>query len=216
MDLICTAERLKIRRTQNAQLVLEQPVWPDDLLHECSGDARVARGERVVEQVHLGVGVHGASERDASALPARKEDASVANQREVTLGKERKVGHQLARAENALVPLVVVWLVKQDVVAHRCAEDERRLGSVGTAAAQGDAAADARHVAEQRREEGRLASTDGADERDELTGAGAHIDRAEHKSFPRPSLAFNEPMFSGVVGPVCTMRVVRRRRLVTP
>ena len=52
----------------NASSVGKQAVRPDDVHEKMFGDMRIDSAERIVEDVKIGVLIHGASERNARAL----------------------------------------------------------------------------------------------------------------------------------------------------
>mgnify|MGYP001394751290 CR=1 FL=1 len=89
-------------RAEQARLVLEEALGPDDAVEQVGGDVRVDSAERVVEEVDVGAGVDGASESDPSLLAARQGDTLLAD-----LGLqavEGKRGEGRGRGQRAPLP----------------------------------------------------------------------------------------------------------------
>lgn len=103
--LQCCADRSGWARATHLQLVRDQharllaQVAAHALVKQVAAHVRVHGGQRVIKQVHVGIRVQRARERDAVLLAARQVDALLANLAGVAGGK-RLVGGALLREKS--------------------------------------------------------------------------------------------------------------------
>mmetsp|Transcript_6763 Transcript_6763/g.17311 ORF Transcript_6763/g.17311 Transcript_6763/m.17311 type:complete len:642 (-) Transcript_6763:269-2194(-) len=119
---------------QHARVLAQHAVRTQHLLEQRAAHVVVHGAQRVVQQVHVGVGVHGARDGHALLLPAAQRHPALADHRGVLGRQDVQVRPQLAHAQARLVLHLVVGLTEQDVVAHRAVEDPGLLRHVRHAA----------------------------------------------------------------------------------
>ena len=157
-DVVAVREPVRVVRDEDDQgtILFEDAV--DALGDEVGTHLRVHRGEHIVEQYDGGTGIASAGEGDARLLPAREVDSALANLRLISAGQLRDVRVESAGGDDARVERGVVGLPEEDVVTQRVVGDPDFLRADGHVTADHHAAVETRHVADDRREERRLAA----------------------------------------------------------
>lgn len=137
----------------------------DALVEQRPAHTRVDGRQRVVQQLHIGAGVGGPSQREPSLLPARQVDAALAQLRGVARGEELEVVGQGAGVDHSGVALGVLVPSKQDVLLHGAGHDPGHLRHVGHAAShlRVPAGLQRLQLAQQHRQQRALARPDLAD-----------------------------------------------------
>mmetsp|Transcript_12736 Transcript_12736/g.31199 ORF Transcript_12736/g.31199 Transcript_12736/m.31199 type:complete len:296 (-) Transcript_12736:235-1122(-) len=141
---------------------------------------RVHRGKRVVQQVDVRIRVRGARQRHAVLLAARQVHALLADLRLVARGQQVQVRAQRARRQHARVVLLVQLAAHEHVGPQRRVLDPWVLRRVRHAALHHHAALEARHLAQQRGQQRRLAGAHLADDHDQLAAVRLKVEVLEH------------------------------------
>ena len=129
---------------------------------------RVDRGEDVVEEERLGLGVHGTREGDTRALPARQRMAALAHVRLVAARHRTQVWLECRHRQRALIPRRLEGLAEEDVPPHALPHQKRLLRHVRTAPRRCARACRQRARPRERGEQRRLTATHGAAEDEQL------------------------------------------------
>ena len=93
-------------------------MWGDHLAVHVGSDVRVHCGERIVEEHHVRLRVHGARDRDALPLPAADRDPALADLGLISGGERGEVGVERARGEGGGVELRLDGRPEEDVLLH--------------------------------------------------------------------------------------------------
>ena len=141
-----------------------------DLIEQRGADVVVHRAQRVVHQVNISRGVHGARDGDALLLPAGEGHASFADDGAVAAREDLEVRLELRRLDAARVLRGVVGLAEQNVLADGAVQDPGLLRDVRHAAGDGEVAGDVGHEAVQRAQKRGLAAPDAADHHGQRAG----------------------------------------------
>ncbi|KEG06367.1 hypothetical protein DQ04_14381020 [Trypanosoma grayi] len=155
-DVVGTRQHVQLVCRQHACLACEDA--EQHVRHDALADVGVQRGERVVQQVQLAVGVHRTGEAHACLLPAAQVDALLANLCLHPACQQLQVCLQLAHAHHLAQPLRVLRGEEEHIVAQRCIHDPRLLRYVRHVA--GGPHVTVRHLvlAQQRPQQCRLAA----------------------------------------------------------
>lgn len=128
-DVADVLQVLDLVRDQHNLLVPQKPV--DAALEQHTGHVRVDGAQRVVEQVHVGVGVARAGQADPGFLAAAGVDAALADLGVDAPVEDLQVVLQSADVDDSVEALFVEVESEQDVLFERARHDERLLLDVG-------------------------------------------------------------------------------------
>ena len=153
------------------------------LVEDVLADLGVHRGEGVVQQVDVHVGVQGPRQVHPLLLAARQGDAPLPDLGHVALGHGLEVGCEGTGLDDLLVPGLLHGAAHQDVVPQGGVEDPGLLGHEGQGAVHLEAAALQLHLAHDGGDERGLAGAHGPGDSEKLTAphAKVQVEEAVHK-----------------------------------
>ena len=150
-------ERQELHRVRRQHARSPSQLLPNALVEQSVAHARVHRRQRVVQQHNVRVGITAARQRNARLLPARHVDAVVANFR-VFAAQQHQITLHLSRGDHTREPRRVERRAHQDVVAYRVVDNPRLLLRQSKRPTHTHGALTTRQRAQQRQQEGGLAT----------------------------------------------------------